>query len=571
MRFRRPRLRALVLTPVALAALAGAATTAERPPRTPAGVAADRPNVLVVMTDDQTVQSLLAARGTTFENAIVTFALCCPSRATYLTGQYAHNHGVRSNSAPDGGYYRLDGRETLPVWLQRVGYHTAHIGKYLNGYGTRNPREVPPGWSEWYGSVDPSTYRYWNYTLNENGRLVTYGTARGPQDPAKYQTDVYAQKAADLLRREAARPGPFYLDLAFLAPHSGGPRTPGDPRTVATPELAPRHKGRFAAEPLPAPPSFNEADVSDKPAAIRRRPAMGPSLIAQVTSNYRQRLESLLAVDEAVGTLVRTLEQTGEIDRTTIVFTSDNGFLHGEHRVPQGKVLPYEPSIRVPLIVRGPGVPQGLRLRQNVANIDIAPTLVDFTGATPGRTLDGRSLLPLMADPGIRLGRDLLVEGPPGAAGFSSLRTNRFLYTEYATGERELYDLTADPDELQSRHADPAAQGFAASLAQRLAALRLCAGASCRQPPRVGLALRTIGSGRCRATRLQARPVGPDAGKAARIATYVDGRRVRRDARASIPRAWLAGGKASVIRLRVVLGDGRAVTLDRRVRGCPRS
>src|SRR5688500_3783704 len=150
-----------------------------------------RQNELVIMTDDPPVESLrvmgnvkalLGDQGTTFDSSFATFSLCCPSRATFLTGQYAHNHGVMGNAPPAGGYARLDSSNTLPVWLQQAGYHTVHIGKYLNGYPGPNRTHVPPGWTEWYGSIDPSTYRFYNYTLNENGRLVTYGS-----DPASYQ------------------------------------------------------------------------------------------------------------------------------------------------------------------------------------------------------------------------------------------------------------------------------------------------------------------------------------------------------------------------------------------------
>jgi N-acetylglucosamine-6-sulfatase len=220
-----------------------------------------RPNVLVLMTDDQTVESLrvmgnvktlLADQGTTFDSSFASFSLCCPSRATFLTGQYAHNHGVMGNAPPVGGYAKLDSSNTLPVWLQRAGYHTVHIGKYLNGYPGSNRTHVPAGWTEWYGSIDPSTYQFYNYTLNENGRLVTYGS-----DPASYQADVYSRKAVDAVRRLAPGAAPFFLSVAFLAPHSGGPRESDDPRNFATPVPAPRHRNRFAAEPFPQSPSFN--------------------------------------------------------------------------------------------------------------------------------------------------------------------------------------------------------------------------------------------------------------------------------------------------------------------------
>src|SRR5919109_1004002 len=430
-----------------------------------------RPNVLVIMTDDQTVESLrvmgnvktlLAGQGTTFDTSFASFSLCCPSRATFLTGQYAHNHGVMGNAAPAGGYAKLDSSNTLPVWLQGAGYHTVHIGKYLNGYPGSNRTHVPAGWTEWYGSIDPSTYQFYGYTLNENGRLATYGT-----DAASYQADVYARKAVDAVRSLAPAPAPFFISVAFLAPHSGGPRESDDPRTLATPVPAPRHRNRFAAEPLPESASFNEADVSDKPLGIRSRPLMSVQQVADVTENYRQRLESLLAVDEAVAAIFAALRETGELDQTLIVFTADNGFFHGEHRVPAGKVLLYEPSIRVPLILRGPGVPRGQRVSDLVANIDVAPTIIDASGAHPLRVLDGLSLLPLARDAGRRTGRDILIERGPGGNNqqiFTALRTARYLYAEYSNGERELYDLVRDPDQLTSLHADPAHQALRTAL-----------------------------------------------------------------------------------------------------------
>jgi N-acetylglucosamine-6-sulfatase len=442
------------------------------------------PNVVVIMTDDQTVESLrvmtnvrrlLRDRGASFANSFVTYALCCPSRATFLTGQYAHNHGVMGNAPPSGGYAKLDHTNTLPVWLQQAGYYTAHLGKYLNGYGRTDPTEIPPGYNEWRGSVDPSTYRFYGYTLNENGRLTTYERA--------YQTDVYARKAVNIINRRAPQAQPFFLWVAFLAPHSGGPREPDDPAGQATPVPAPRHRNDFASAPLPRPPGFNERNVSDKPVGIRNRPLLSADRIRKIRENYQQRLESLLAVDEAVARIVAALRSKGELSNTLIVFTSDNGFFHGEHRVPSGKVLPYEPSIRVPLIMRGPGIPAGLRLSQRVANIDLAPTIVDAAGATSGRVMDGRSLLPVIASPGMSLNRDLLVERGPGQGTFTALRAPNYLYAEYGNGEQELYDLARDPYQLTSRHADSAYAAIEADLAERLAHLRACSGLTCRTRP----------------------------------------------------------------------------------------
>jgi N-acetylglucosamine-6-sulfatase len=538
-----------------------------------------RPNVLVIMTDDQTVESLrvmanvktlLADQGTTFDSSFASFSLCCPSRATFLTGQYAHNHGVMGNAPPEGGYAKLDSSNTLPVWLQRAGYHTVHVGKYLNGYPGSNRTHVPPGWTEWYGSIDPSTYQFYNYTLNENGRLVTYGS-----DPASYQADVYSRKAVDAVRRLAPAAAPFFLSVAFLAPHSGGPRESDDPRNFATPVPAPRHRNRFASEPFPQSASFNEADVSDKPAGIRNRPLLGAQQIANVTENYRQRLESLLAVDEAVAALVAALRESGELDQTLIVFTADNGFFHGEHRVPSGKVLLYEPSIRVPLIFRGPGIPRAQRVTELVANIDLAPTIVDATGARPLRVMDGRSLLPLARDSGRRTGRDILIERGPGGNNqqiFTALRTARYVYAEYSNGERELYDLVRDPDQLTSLHGDPASQNLRLRLAARLARLRSCVGAACRAVPQLSVAVaHNFARGqRCARSRVRAEVRGRDAEWVGFVDFYIRGRRVARD-RAAPFRVVLAARRfrvARALRIRAVLNDGTVVTLDRAIRRC---
>lgn len=450
----------------------------------PVQAQAPRPNVVVIMTDDQTVRSLrvmsnvkrlLAARGTTFARSFTVYPQCCPSRASFLTGQYAHNHGVLGNSPPAGGYAKLNHSNTLPVWLQDAGYYTTHIGKYLNGYGAVDPLEIPPGWSEWHGSVDPSTYRYTGYTLNEDETLTTY---------SRYQTDVYAAKAVDVIRRRAPLARPFFLWVAFLAPHQGEPADPDDPGAgIGTPSPAPRHRDAFASKPLPRPPSFNEANVSDKPPGIRSRVRLPPVRVAAIRENYQQELETLLAVDRAVTWIVRALRESGELGNTFVIFTSDNGFFHGEHRIAQGKNLPYEPAIRVPLVVRGPGVPAGRRLTKRVANIDLAPTIVDAADAQAGRIMDGRSLLPLFAHPGRPLGRDLLVERGPGEDPYAAIRTGHYLYVEYESGARELYDLDRDPYELRSRHADPAYARVRRDLAERLDHLRTCRGAACRTGP----------------------------------------------------------------------------------------
>jgi arylsulfatase A-like enzyme len=533
-----------------------------------------KPNVLVLETDDQTVESLrvmpnvktlIADQGVTFDNSFVSYSLCCPSRATFLTGQYAHNHTVWGNAAPNGGYYKLDSTNTLPVWLQRAGYQTILLGKYLNQYGTRNPREIPAGWGDWHGTPDPSTYRYLGYTFNDNGTLTSFGNTT-----SDYKTDVEARRAVSILTREAIDPRPFFMWVTFLAPHSGGPRDPDDPSGMATPSPAPRHRNRFANEPMPMPASFNEADVSDKPAAIRNRPLLTPARINAIRENYRQRLESLLAVDEAVAQIVNQLTATGQLDNTYIIFTSDNGFMHGEHRVPSGKVVLYEPSIRVPLIVRGPGIPRGEHRSQFVANIDLAPTIVDAAEAQPGRIMDGRSLIPFARDRLLHSGRDILLE----TTTYAAVRSPNWLYAEYVTGEQELYNIARDRDELSSLHNDLSFGRIKANLANRLHRLRGCRGASCRRGPDLFLASRTQrprGTLSCRRARIAITVRGPSRRRIASVAFYIDGHLLKRDRRAPfsivVPRRF-AKPTGSLIEALVSLTDSRRMTLPRHIRGC---
>jgi N-acetylglucosamine-6-sulfatase len=462
-------------------AAAGLLLPASRLPVPAAAAAVEaRPNILVIMTDDQRLdemrvlpktRALLGQHGTTFANSFVSNSLCCPSRATFLTGQYPHNHGVLLNSGPHGGYQRLDSSNTLPVWLQDAGYYTAHVGKYLNNYGVDSPAP-PPGWSRWFGLIDPTTYKLYDYVVSDDGVPVSHG-----DDPSDYQTDVLAAEAEGVLRSRAGAGQPFFVTVAPMAPHleqvKGGQQPP---------RPAPRYAGRFANEPMPAKPSFSEPDVSDKPAHIRRLPLLSSNKATREVSVYRARLASLLAVDDLVERLVEALADTGQLDRTVIIFTSDNGFLLGEHRIVDQKYYPYEESIRVPLIVSGGGFPVGTA-SQPVSNIDLAPTIAALTGARPGRVMDGRPLLPMALDPQQAQDRTLLVEGfgsggtkPP----FQAVRDPRWLYVEYARGDRELYNLQADPFELRSRHAAPALAPVRADLARRLARLRSCSGPSCR-------------------------------------------------------------------------------------------
>jgi arylsulfatase A-like enzyme len=443
----------------------------------------DRPNVVVVMTDDQDAASLevmegvdrtLAQNGTTFENFFASFPLCCPSRASFLTGQYAHNHGVIGNQPPDGGFKAFDDEETLPVWLGRAGYRTGYVGKYLNGYDSTRRRYIPPGWDDWHSPVQNTTSHMFDYTLNENGRFVDYGDA-----PSDYQTDVYGKKAARFVGDSAGR-RPFFLTMAPLAPHG----EIGRRGALPNPRPAPRHEARFEGTPLPKPPSFDEAEVADKPAFVRRAPRITEDEEARLRERYQDRLASLLAVDEAVERVVGALRESGELDDTLVVFTSDNGYLLGEHRLSEKNWL-YEESARVPMIMRGPGVRAGTVRSQLTANVDLAPTILELTGARSRDTqVDGRSLLPLANDPDAGTARDLLFE----TARSTAIRTPKYMYARHRLDdglEQELYDLREDPYQLESRHpggphSTPRYDAIKDDLARQLAELENCRGADCR-------------------------------------------------------------------------------------------
>ncbi|MBA3311632.1 MAG: sulfatase, partial [Nocardioidaceae bacterium] len=409
--------------------------------------------------------------------------LCCPARASVLTGQYSHNHGVLTNAtAAGGGFPAFDDSSTLATWLTDAGYLTGFVGKYLNGYGHRgygqDPRYVPPGWTRWQGAVDPSTYRYFNQRLNENGAVRHY--------PGVYSTDLFTRKTQRFIEYGAWRSEPFFFWTAFVAPHFGGPIEPDDPLAddglgPRTPGLTDEYRDRYADVALPRDPSFNEEDVSDKAAKVRAKGRLDDTAVAALTERYQQRLESLAAVDDSVKLIIDTLREHGELDNTYIIFTSDNGLLSGEHRL-TGKRQPFEPSIRVPLLIRGPGIPPGSTVGQFSGTIDLAPTVVDIALADAGLTMDGRSLLPTAT--GRRApSRTMLIEaGKSNASGllWSGVRTSRWTYVEYRSGHVELYDLRHDPFQLDSLAGERSYAAAEQRLAAELDALRDCAGQSCR-------------------------------------------------------------------------------------------
>jgi len=511
---------------VALTSFATAAG-ASPPGGVPSAQPEKKPNVVFILTDDldltsyldpsrfPKVNSLLVDKGTTFSNFFVTDSLCCPSRSSILRGQYVHDHDVLGNLPPDGGYQKFhangDEKSTVATWLHDAGYRTGLLGKYLNGYPqTVDPAFVPPGWDEWDSPTSGGNpYSEYNYRLNENGKLVRYGSS-----PDDYLVDVLSRKSSEFIQQKGDKP--FFLYVAPYVPHQ--PATP-----------APRYADAFPGVQAPRTASFNQADSSAEPHWLQRRLPLDAQQVGAIDQLYRKRLQSMLGVEDLVQNVVDTLQKTGQLDNTYIVFTSDNGFHLGQHRLPPGKQTAFEEDIHVPLIVRGPGVPQGKKVDDFAMNIDFAPTFADLAGAKTPRFVDGRSLVPAMHGKKPESERkDVLVEhyaegrgrgssaataqqdpdndtNPPntgspatgpqapavrrgqfralGIPDYAAVRTDRYTYVEYVTGERQLYDLRADPDQLHNiaATADPK---VVRDLARQLSALKRCKGEGCRAADR---------------------------------------------------------------------------------------
>jgi arylsulfatase A-like enzyme len=431
----------------------------------PRSGSAAHPTIVLILTDDQrwdslgvmpTVRSELIARGVTFTNGFVTDPLCCPSRASILTGRYPHSTGVWSNRGPMGGFEAFHDGSTVATWLHAGGYHTGLFGKYLNKYeGTY----VPPGWDRWVAlsGTDPHQDFYYGYDLNVDGTMNHLG-----HDTADYSTDVLAAHTISFIRETQ---GPLFVEFAPFAPHA-----PGTP--------APEDAGRtLAGVPSGRPPSFLEPDLSDKPEWLRSHQQLNASSVAANDVLRRDTFASLLAVDRAVGGIVSALRETGRLADSMIVFTSDNGILWGEHGW-VGKIVPYEESIRVPFVVRDDRLVSAARQDPRpVLNVDLAPTFAEAAGvAAPGA--EGRSLLPLLRGdaPGWR--SDFLIESErySHVPSYCAVRDERHLYVVYDTGEEELYDLSRDPFELQNAAADPALAAIRSRLRTRLREL-------CSHPP----------------------------------------------------------------------------------------
>lgn len=479
--------------------------------------AGSRPNVVMVVSDDQTLASfdkrtmprthrLLTMRGTKFTEAIATTPLCCPSRASLLTGQYGHNNGVLRNNYAD----LQSPANTLPVWLQRAGYRTLHVGKYLNRYADSvgEKTKVAPGWDQWHTIVSP---RYYGYELQVNGSTQPFGTA-----PKDYLGRVLTKRSTRMARRHAPRRKPFFLQLDHFAPHTSVGEASGRCRDSAIPD--PRDNHRFADEPLPVRPNFDEADVSDKPSFIRELPRLDEGTKQGLQRLNACALASLTSIDRNIAQLHRSIDRAGELDDTVFIFLSDNGSFAGEHRIRISKHNPYEEGIRVPLVISAPkkllGRKPPRRVGLPVANIDLAPTILDLAGARPCRTkrncriMDGRSLLPLVANrPGAwPRNRAIAVElerrGSPveddgRACSYSGVRTKRGILVVHRGAinpstakcepldERELYDLRDDPFQLESLHASPEGSPGAElhrRLEAKLAAVEDCRGLKGRDP-----------------------------------------------------------------------------------------
>ena len=467
------------------------------------------PNIVVILTDDQEDTGsmaylpnvkALAAQGVTFKNSFVNFSLCSPSRSSFFTGEAAHNDGVRSNKPNKGGGWETFKQEEpndLPVWLKAAGYTTALIGKYENGYGAGKPPRlasaaywanalngwfglgapdkqhwVPQGWDLWYAFTK---VRYYDYTINENGKLLDFDHA-----PTDYSTDVLKDRAVRFIKDQAGSAAPFFMLIATKAPHGQGEEGQKEP-AIASPAYA----NAFADIKLPRTPAYDEEDVSDKPPLVARTPRLNDAAKAQIEVSYRAELQSLRSVDDLVGNVEVALNTAGKLDNTVIIYTSDNGYVYGDHRL-FGKNSVYEPSIRVPLVVKVPGIPGNETRDQLVNNLDVAATIQEVAGLKAGIAPDGRSLLPILHDAKAPWRSAILVEGGNGVSKsdrrYAAVRTATRKYVRYEDGFEELYDLVADPYELDNKLKDPGYAGDAAMLRDLHDRLKSCVGAGCLVP-----------------------------------------------------------------------------------------
>ena len=450
-----------------------------------------RPNIVFVLADDldsglvqymPKLTELVQASGVSFTNYYVTSALCCPSRVSMLRGQYPHNTTVLTNE--DGfSKFRQLGLEssTIATWLQSAGYRTALMGKYLNGYleapGVGFFEYVPPGWGEW--DVAGSGFGEVDYTMNHNGTLTKYG--HSPQDVL---TDVLMARADTFITKSTDARQPFFLELSTFAPHF--------PYTVLD-----RYANTFPGITAPRPPSFN-ARGQGEPKWLAVQPSLTTADIATLDAKFRRRVQAVQGIDELIGHIFESLQRTGALDNTYFVFSSDNGYHVGQHRLQPGKQTPYDSDIRVPLLVRGPGIARGSVDAMSM-NIDLAPTFASLAGVQTPDFVDGRSLVPLLRGTTPSDWREVVLiehEGPTAVPGdpdyqlddnptsYTAIRSANRLFVEYHSGEFELYDYVTDPHELVNRAATTSA--IELSHYQRtLHTLGGCRAETCRAPARI--------------------------------------------------------------------------------------
>ena len=472
----------------------------------PAGAVtrSSQPNIVFILTDDldtslinyvkdgkramPNVHDRLVAQGMSFAKYFVTDSLCCPSRASTLRGQFPHNTKIFTNDWPDGGFdaFHLRGEEnaTYATALLQAGYRTALMGKYLNHYAqdqTSAPDTyVPPGWTRW--DAVGWGYDEYDYDMNRNGTIVHYGSA-----PSDYLTDVISAMGQDFISQSVSLGKPFFLEMSTFTPHA--PYVP-----------APRHVDDFPDARAPRPPSFNEINLSDKPEWLRYDTRLNDKQVAKLDAAYRLRVQDVESIDDMVGALLDELDALGQLDNTYIVFSSDNGYHLGSHRMLAGKVTAYDSDIHVPLIVRGPGVAPGTHTQKMVENIDLAETFARIAGVAPPAFHDGRSLLDILhgvATPSWRSA--VLVEhhgpdysfdtrldarvaggfvGRDNPSSYEALRLPHKVWVEYADGEREYYDYNTDPYELVNGYRSMR-PGLRRTLHEQLVAMKTCAAMTC--------------------------------------------------------------------------------------------
>jgi arylsulfatase A-like enzyme len=418
-----------------------------------------RPNIVFVLTDDLSMDLIpympqvqaLERRGLTFHNYFVSDSLCCPSRASIFTGDFPHDTHVVTNTWPDGGFgaFHTHGDEarSFNIVLQRAGYQTAMMGKYLNGY-LYEPgvpaSYVPPGWNTW--DVAGWGYPEYDYRINDNGTVRYYG-----HRPKDYLTDVLTRYGVRFIDHAARSRRPFFLELATFAPHT--PYTP-----------APRYLHAFPHLTAPRPPSFNVLPTS-APSWLADQPRLTRRQIDQINETFRLRVQAVQSVDDMLASIETALAADRILHNTYIVFSSDNGLHTGEYRLMPGKLTAFDTDVHVPLVIAGPGIPAGSSTTAIAENVDLADTFTQLAGTT--MSSDGHSLVPLLQG-GQPLGwRDAALiehQGPATGAtnpdlqtaangnppSYEAIRTPDFLYVEYEHGQRELYDLTIDHYELDN-------------------------------------------------------------------------------------------------------------------------